>query len=66
MYFNFGSRKEQNIFTHLRFKCSSLIDHLLKNIIDSGLCTCGKIETNAQYLLQVQIIYLLGTKPYIN
>ena len=52
MYFNFGSRKEQNIFTHLRFKCSSLIDHLLKNIIDSGLCTCGKIETNAQYLLQ--------------
>ena len=28
-------------------------DHLFqKNIIDSGLCTCGKIETTAHYLLQ--------------
>ena len=37
----------------LRLKCSSLKDHLFqKNIIDSGLCTCGKIETTAHYLLQ--------------
>ena len=52
-YFNFGSRKEQIIFARLRLKCSSLKDHLFqKNIIDSGLCTCGKIETTAHYLLQ--------------
>ena len=51
-YFNFGSRKEQIIFARLRLKCSSLKDHLFqKNIIDSGLCTCGKIETTAHYLL---------------
>jgi hypothetical protein len=51
-YFNFGSRKEQIIFARLRLKCSSLKDHLFqKNIIDSGLCTWGKIETTAHYLL---------------
>jgi hypothetical protein len=28
-------------------------NHLFqKNIVDSGLCTCGKIETTAHYLLQ--------------
>ena len=53
MYFNFKSRKEQIIFTHVRLKCSSLKDHLFQqNIIDSDLCTCGKIETTAHYLLQ--------------
>jgi hypothetical protein len=52
-YFNFGSRKEQIIFARLRLKCSSLKNHLFqKNIIDSGLCSCGKIETTAHYLLQ--------------
>ena len=51
-YFDFGSRKEQIIMARLRLKCSSLKDHLFqKNIIDSGLCTCGKIETTAHYLL---------------
>ena len=52
-YFNFGSRKEQIIFAHIRLRCRSLKDHLFqKNIVDSGLCTCGKIETTAHYLLQ--------------
>jgi hypothetical protein len=51
-YFNFGSRKEQTIFVRLCLKCSSLKDHLFqKNYIDSGLCTCEKIETTAHYLL---------------
>ena len=52
-YFNIGSRKEQIIFARLRLECSSLKDHLFqKNIIDSGLCTFGKIETTAHCLLQ--------------
>ena len=52
-YFNFGSRKEEIIFARLRLRLRSLKDHLFqKNIIDSGLCTCGKIETTAHYLLQ--------------
>jgi len=56
-YFNFGSRKERIILARLRLKCGSLKDHLFKknNIIDAGLCTCGKIETTAQYLLQCPI-----------
>jgi hypothetical protein len=52
-YCNIGLRKEEIIFARLRLKCSSLKDHLFpKNIIDSGLCTSGKIETTAHYLLQ--------------
>ena len=48
-YFNCWSRI---IFARLRLKCSSLKDHLFqKNIIDSGLCTYGKIETTTHYLL---------------
>ena len=51
-YLNFGSRKEQIIFARLRLKCSSLKDHLFqKNVFDSDLCTRGKIETIAHYLL---------------
>ena len=66
-YFNFGSRI---IFVRLRLKCSSLHDHLFQiNIIDSGLCTCGKIETTAHYLLHYpnyifirnETIHTLGT-----
>ena len=50
-YFNFGSRKEQIIFARLRLKYSSLKYHIFKkNIIDPGLCTCGKIETTAHAL----------------
>ena len=65
-YFNFGSRKEQIIFARLRLKCSSLKYHLFqKNIIDSGLCTCGKIETTAHYLLHCpNYIFIIGTKLY--
>ena len=69
-YFNFGSRKEQIIFVSLHLKCSSLKDHLFpKIVIDSDLCTCGKIETAAHYLLHCPnyifirnaIIQTLGT-----
>ena len=52
-YFNFGSRKEQIIFARLHLRFGSLKDHLFqKNIIDSWLCTWGKIETTVHYLLQ--------------
>ena len=66
-YFNFGSRI---IFARLRLKYSTLKDHIFhKNIIDSGLCTCGKIETTAHYLLHCpnyifirnETIHTLGT-----
>jgi hypothetical protein len=65
MYFDFGSRKEQIIFTRLRPKCSSLKDHLLKNIIDSGLCTCEKnlylLQCPNHIFIRNETIHKLGT-----
>ena len=50
MYFNYGSRKEQIHFARLRLQCSPLKDHLFKkNLIDSAMCSCGRVETSLHY-----------------
>ena len=52
LYF-FGERKIQVIHARLRTKCSSLHQHLyFRNLIDSPLCDCGKIESNQHYFFE--------------
>ena len=51
--FHFGERRIQIIHTQLRNNCSSLNQHLFfKNIVDSPLCYCGKIESNKHFFLE--------------
>ena len=51
--FQFGERRIQIIHTQLRNNCSSLNQHLFfKNIVDSPLCYCGKIESNKHFFLE--------------
>ena len=51
--FQFGDRRIQIIHTQLRNNCSSLNQHLFfKNIIDSPLCCCEKIESNKHFFLE--------------
>ena len=48
-HFYVGHRKLQILHTRLRTKCSSLnYDLFIKNIVDSPLCRCGKVE-NAEH-----------------
>ena len=50
--YNSGARINQILHCLLRFGCSSLNHDLYrKNIINSPLCTCGQLETQAHYLL---------------
>ena len=61
LYF-FGERKIQVIHARLRTKCSSLHQHLyFRNLIDSPLCDCGKIESNQHYFLNADTIMNLET-----
>ena len=54
--FQLGDRRIQIIHTQLRNNCSSLNQHLfLKNIIDSPLCCCGKIESNKHFFLECEL-----------
>ena len=50
-YFNSGSRLGQIYHARLRTHCSSFNEHLFtKNIVDSPLCVCGKVENTHHYL----------------
>ena len=52
LYF-FGERKIQVIHARLPTKCSSLHQHLyFRNLIDSPLWDCGKIESNQHYFFE--------------
>ena len=51
--FQFGDRRIQIIHTQPRNICSSLNQHLFfKNMIDSLLRQCGKIESNKHFFLE--------------
>ena len=53
--FQLGDRRIPN-YSHPRNNCSSLNQHLfLKNIIDSPLCCCGKIESNMHFFLECEL-----------
>ena len=51
-YMYTGNRKTQILHASLRTKCSSLNSDLYsKNIADSPLCRCGRVENSRHYLL---------------
>lgn len=57
-YFYIGNRADQIQHARLRTKCSSLKQHLfLKNIIDSPLCICGKIEDTEHFLFDCRLYH---------
>ena len=52
-YYNTKNRRGQILHARLRMRCSSLKQHLfLSNIEPDPYCTCGRIESNAHYLLE--------------
>ena len=51
--FQFGDRRIQIIHNEPRYNCSTLNQDLFfKNIIDSPLCHCGKIDSNKYFFLE--------------
>ena len=66
-YFLTGSRQVQILHTRLRMNCSSLKYHLFsKNIVDSPLCVCGKIEDTKHYFLECPLYNQLRRKYLSN
>ena len=66
-YYYVGNRHHQILHTRLRTKCSSLnYDIYLKNLTDSPLCRCGKIENSEHYLLQCRFHHWNATIPISN
>ena len=52
-YYYHGKRKWQAMHVRLRTNCSALNSDLhLKNIVDSGVCSCGAIENAHHYFFQ--------------
>ena len=53
LFYRNGKRIGQIYHARLRTDCSSLNHHLLsKNILDSPLCNCDRIETTKHYLFE--------------
>jgi hypothetical protein len=49
-YFHYGKREAQVILSRLRTKCSNLNHDLFsKSIVDSPLCSCGKVENTYHF-----------------
>ena len=62
-YYYSGTRLGQILHTRIRMKCSALNQHLfLCNLIDSPLCTCGKIESASHFLLYCPNYFSLRDK----
>ena len=52
-YFYSGNRRGQMLHTRLRTNCSGLSDDLfIKNIVESPLCQCGRIENAYHYFFE--------------
>ena len=53
LYYYLGDRYSQVLHTRFKTQCNGLNHRLfLRNVVDSPLCACGKVETSLHYLLE--------------